>query len=273
MLKKVLASTALLGLVSTSFAMDKFAPLDAGKAQVDVSVGYASFNKSFDKDGKSEDFDDKLNANAKIIELGAKYGVIPNLDVELAIPFMMMHSDFDGENSVDESGLAQPTIGAKYVLPEGFGGFLDLELPFAGEKIISNPHMGIEVGGMYVKETEQFNLYASLGYQLTLAAEEEYGDMKVDVNPGDVIGVEVKPQFNVSPQLGVFADVVYQMSTEVAVEGDAQTDSGSSVMSISPGVDFKISEAAAVEAMFDYVVMGKNTIGGWAAGVKGKFNF
>jgi hypothetical protein len=252
--------------------MDDFKPLEPGQGQADLYFQHSSFNKSYDKDGESTDFADESELSVQVIGLDLKYGLIANLDLEVSIPFFMTHAKPAGAPAQDESGIGQPEIGVKYLTTEGFGGFINFTLPLAGEKIIADPGSEIALGGLYVLETETFNFHASLSYNITLEIETSE-DPKTKVNFGDQIYVSLRPQFNVTPELGVCIAGDYMQQGDGEVEGNEIKDSGSSILEIGPGVDFQASEILSIEARSSFVAMGTNTYGGWGLGAKAKVKF
>ena len=271
-MKKAIHLLLTLGAISIASAMDDFKPLKGGQGQVNLSYQYISYNKIYDKDGKAREFPDTLELSGQVIALELKYGSATNLDIEVYIPFVMAYAKPAGAPAQDESGIGQPEIGLKYLTPEGFGGFVNYTLPLADENIKSDPSSEIELGGLYVLETEVFNLHAMLSYNLTL--EVKTGEEpKTKVNPGDQSFVSLRPQLNVTPEFGVFLASNYSMQYDREVEGTKIKDSNGYALTIEPGMNLQTSEMLSIEARSQFVAMGKNAFGGWGLGAKAKVKF
>jgi opacity protein-like surface antigen len=260
-----LSAIVLAGLLSTSFAMDEFNPVSAGKGQVDLGIAYGSVTGGWDQDGEFQEIGDDNSITATMIGIQAKYGVVENMDVELVVPYMMISSKF-GSFEDDRSGLAQPELGVKYVTPAGFGGFVNVELPFGSEDIVGDsPKANTEIGAIFNMQADALSLFSSLSYTLTLA--------DGDLDPGDVIALNVRPQYALNEQLSLFMGVGYEMAGEDSFDGTAISDSQGSLLGVAPGVVFKASETFQVEAEFDYPVMGTNTSAFWSVAVTPKLSF
>ena len=240
-----------IGLLAASsvFAMDEYQPMAEGKTEIDVMYNYGMASEAYDVDGEAQDIG--ADITYQTITLGAKYGVIEGLDIELAVPYSMDKADFEG-GSDDRSGLGQPSLGAKYSVTPEVATFLDLALPFGGEDIVGeSPVMSFTLGGLHFLDAGEFSMISRLSLGYTLENDDKF-------QPGMGIDVLLKPSFAVSPELQLDLGVKYGMALDNKFDGEAMDDSGSNKLTVAPGVQYMIDDAMAIEANVGIDLMGKN---------------
>jgi hypothetical protein len=238
-----------IGLLAASsvFAMDEYQPMAEGKTEIDVMYTHMRLTKVWDVDGEAFEFDEALTANA--VALQAKYGIIEGLDAELVVPYI------SGE---DVSGLDQPTLGFKYGVTPEVATFLDVALPFGSEDIVGpSPVMSFTLGGLHFLDAGEFSMISRLSLDYNLADEDKF-------QSGMGINVFLKPGFAATPELQVDLGINYGMTLDDNFDGTAIDDSGSSLLTVAPGVQYLLSEAMALEVTVPIDVMGKNSGGGLA---------
>lgn len=250
-MKRTLSVVAFAAVAS--FAFDQYAPVAPKTLQAGVSYGYTAFTGEYDADGEKQDYDTDPAANAPGLRL--KYGIIPGLDAELALDYVMLNED-----AGDVSGISKPEIGVKYVHPEiGAGGYLNVVLPVGSEDIVGDdPNTTIEVGALYVKSFGQFAVNALAGYDFMLE-----NDAKLKQ---DVIKAMLQGQFNVTEQVGPYLAAEFDKALEAQYDGEGIPESDGYVLAIVPGVNVKPVEKVDVELYVPFTVMGQTARAAWGIG-------
>ena len=252
-MKRTLSAVAL-ATVST-FAMDQYAPVAPNTIDAGLSYQYISVTGNYDVDGTKQDVPSGYSPAINAPGLRLKYGIMPGLDAELALNYMMYNKD-----AGDVSGLNRPEIGVKYIHPEiGAGGYLNIVLPVGSKDIVGDaPTTTIEVGGMYVKSFGQIGVNAALGYDFMLE-----NDDKVKQ---DEISALLQGQFNVNEQIGPYLAAEFTKTLEAQYDGEGIPDTDGYLLTIVPGIKSKPVENVSAELYVPITVLGKNAIAAWAIG-------
>lgn len=168
MFKKILLVTALVA--SASFATwDKFPVLDQGKGQVKLGLEY----------GKNDDWS-HFDAN-----VGARYTVIPNLELMLDLPYRFFtHNDGDDAKA---DGLLDPAIGVRYWFQPMFGIFLDVDLPLGDDDVgqyTAYQGWAFHFGGQLSTQiVDKLSIGAELGLKVYTEGDDKF-DRGTDLNLG-----------------------------------------------------------------------------------------
>jgi hypothetical protein len=244
-------------LVNSGFALDEYLSIEKGKVEVDA--GY-SFNKPmghFDKDGESRNDYKDLSPIGNGIPLQVKYGIIPNLDAELAITGTINNKDFG-----DQGGFGQPDLAVKYTLADiGVGGYLDAVLPFAtGNLDQPEPAFGLGLGAVYQNRFGDFRITGQAGYQLNF-------ENKDKLKAGNVLLAYAKPEAMWTEYIGTYLGLKYVMQGEPEFDGKAFKDlAGNDIkdldgyqFSVLPGLNVQLTKSIAYEVNVPVYLFGKNT--------------
>lgn len=198
---KKISLLVLACLAASVGAFDEYGPMAAGKTEVDVMAAYSL-------SPESGDFTPALQA---------KYGIIDGLDVEA---FVAIPTD-------PEFGIDQPNIALKYNHAEsGWGGFVAIDLPFASDKINSDPSTVFHFAAQYLKTFDKIVLTDWLKFNSSFK----------DGDDG-AIDLYVKPQYNVSDKLGPYLGL--EWTTSGKFEGYA--------IAFKPGVNYVVNDMVSVE--------------------------
>ena len=274
---KKIALAAVLAAATGAMAWDEYGALGARKLEVDAMFNYYGYTGGYDEDGTKQDADGSPAAMNPV--LGLKYGIIDGLDVELAVPYLMLNKDYAGD---DLNGLDRVNLGVKYTHPgTGLGGFLAVDLPLGSKDIVGeDPATSIHVAAQYIKTFGPVFLADFVKYQLNLEVE--------DVKKADMLEIYVKPQYNVTDKIGPYVGIDYAFnvgdgkkisdptegltSEEIALLVSAgedltptskEYDPETSALTIKPGVNWIVNDAFAVEANVPFTVLGKNSDAYW----------
>lgn len=239
-------------LAGSLFAMDEYLPVKEKTIEVDVGYGLVNITGYFDDDGKKQDLSNEYSPAMSMIPIQIKYGIIPGLDVEVMVPITMLNED-----AGDASGLSQPSVGLKYVVPEvNAGGYVDFALPMGAKEIVGeNPTMAITFGGIYGLITEKFNLLATIDYTLEFEDNDKY-------KSGNTLSIFAKPEYKVMEKLGIFTGIGFDLTGESQFDG-AEGDDAGHLMALQPGVNFAATELVAIEAGVPITLLGKNDMSAW----------
>jgi hypothetical protein len=262
-MKKVVAMLGL-AMVGTSFGLDEYLPVEAGKLEVDVGYGLMNSIGLYDADGKSQDLPDGYSKMSHAIPLQLKYGIIPGLDVELLWAFQSMSMEMDmgllGKMDVSASGFGQPEIALKYALMDiGAGAYVNFIAPFATGDFADPdaPPMALALGAVYSKLfVPQFNLTAQLQYRLNFEAEDKS-------KQGNVLSIYAKPEFRFNEFGGAYLGLRYDMMGEIEQDGNAAKDSDASLFTLLPGWNATWLPNVSTEVNIPYTVSGKNQDAYW----------
>jgi hypothetical protein len=225
-----------LAFASASFAVDEYLPVAPGKTEIDVGVAYVTPEVS----------DASLG-----VPLQVKYGVAPNLDIEVAATYSL---------SGGVTGLTAPEVAAKYAIgASGLAAYVNVGLPFAvGD--YADGYLGITVqpGVVYNKNYDKIVGVARAYYQINM---EDDG-----FTPGNVLGVLVKPGYMIDDKLAPYVGVDFKMVGEG--EAGPFTIDGGNTFTLLPGLNYTISDKLALEANVPLVLsndVGETSWGIWAS--------
>lgn len=258
---------AILGLamVGSSFGLDEYLPVEAGKLEVDLGYSLNSVTGGYDEDGKKQDLEDGTSIMTHAIPLQLKYGIIPGLDVEVVWPFQMSSNKVDLPaplEDIDESssGFGQPEIGLKYALMDiGAGAYVNFVAPFATGDFADPdaPPMALSLGAVYTKLfMPQFNLTAQVNYRLNFEAEDS-------TQAGNVFTIYAKPEFRFNEFGGAYLGLRYDMGGTSKYDGEEVKDTEASLLTILPGWNALWTPTVATEVNVPLTVMGTRSPASW----------
>lgn len=264
-MKKVVAIIGL-AMIGSSFGLDEYLPVEAGKLEVDLGYGFTNVTGEYDPDGEKQDLPDGSSQMGHAIPLQLKYGIMPGLDVEVLWAFQMASIESDAIPpfipAMDESvsGFGQPEIALKYAMMDiGAGAYVNFVAPFATGDFADPdaPPMALSLGAVYSKLfVPQFNLTAQLNYRLNFEAENKSQD-------GNVFTLYAKPEFRFNEFGGAYLGLRYDMFGESQFDGDAQTDTDGYLFSLLPGWNATWLPTVATEVNVPITLMGKNSEAFW----------
>ncbi|SHL40969.1 hypothetical protein [Fibrobacter sp. UWEL] len=158
MIKKAALAAALA--VSSSFATwDLYPVQDAGKGEAKLSfANYWMSNKG----------------GIGVFTLGARYSVVNNLELALAIPYAPY--DYDGKGNFHSfaDGIGNLTAMARYQFLPNINGFLDVTFPVGNESLVgSDGEFKFHFGGQYSQKFGMVDFGSELGLQLETYGEDE----------------------------------------------------------------------------------------------------
>jgi Putative MetA-pathway of phenol degradation len=259
-MKKAVAMMSL-AMAGTSFGLDEYLPVEAGKLEVDVGYSLINSTGAYDPDGEKQDLADGESAMGHAIPLQLKYGIIPGLDVEVLWAFQMAsykNEDLDIDESA--SGLGQPEIALKYALMDvGVGAYVNFIAPFATGDFADpdSPPMALALGAVYSKLfVPQFNLTAQLQYKLNFEAEDSTQD-------GNVLTVYAKPEFRFNEFGGAYLGLKYDMTGESSFDGESRKDTDGYLFTLLPGWNATWLPTVSTEVNVPFTLMGKNAEATW----------
>lgn len=262
-MKKVVAIIGL-AMIGSSFAVDEYLPVEAGKLEVDVGYTFYNHNGTYDPDGEKQDLLDGQSHQAHGIPLQLKYGIMPGLDVEVLWAFLMDTRELDlpgtiADIDMSSSGFGQPEIALKYALMDiGAGAYVNFVAPFAtGDFSDPTPAMALSLGAVYSKLfVPQFNLTAQLNYRLNFENEDKF-------QAGNVFTVYAKPEFRFNEFGGAYLGLRYDMASASQTDGEEDDDTDANLFTLLPGWNATWLPTVATEVNVPYTVMGTNTEGYW----------
>ncbi len=229
MFKKIALATALVA--TASFATwDKFPVLENHKGQAQVGLHY-------DMQGDASGLD---------LYAGARYTVIPNLELGVKLPYTVF-TDYDGNDGPD--GLGNLPIMVRYQFMPIMNAFVDVELPI-GEEELNDDGIGIHLGVQYSQPFGMVNLGTELGFAIHTEGDDDY-------TPAYELNVGAEGDFAVSsfvtPYVGADLNIKVTDSEWNAgpMEGDAG-DSGDMGLWIYLGGDFIINPMFDVDVSFGF---------------------
>lgn len=251
-MKRILSTVAVAAV--SSFAFDQYLPVAPKTLETDVMYSYTAYNGFYDEDGKKQDLEDASPA-LQTPSLALKYGIIPGLDVELALAFAMKNDDLGPEGEA-VSGLDRPQLALKYAHPElGAGGFVNVSLPVGGEDIVGkDPATTIAVGAIYGKAFGQVKVNALAQYMF---------NTEVEKFKQDGYNVYAQGQYDVTPQIGPYLGVDYTAALEAKFDGEAVEDTDNNLLTLKPGANYVINDKMAAEVTVPVTVMGKSIPSNW----------
>lgn len=259
-MKKVVAIIGL-AMIGSSFGLDEYLPVEAGKLEVDLGYSFSSVNGGYDSDGEKQDLPDDVSISGSMIPLQLKYGIIPGLDVELLWAFQMVSTEFPapiGDQSA--SGFGQPDIGIKYALMDiGAGAYVNYTLPFATGDFADPdaPPQALSFGAVYTKLfVPQFNLTAQLNYRLNFEGESKFKD-------GNVFTLYAKPEFRFNEFGGAYLGIRYDLFGEDELDGEGQDETDGNLVTLLPGWNATWLPNLATEVNVPITIMGKNQASAW----------
>lgn len=209
-----------LALASSVFALDEYLPVAPQTLELDAGISHLS---------------PEVGDAALSIPLQAKYGVMPGMDLELALNYGVSGS----------TGLAQPELAAKYAIgATGIAAFVNLLLPVAtGDKDVPGSGLGIAPGAVFGKNYDKVQAVAMAYYQINM---EDDG-----VTPDNIFRLYLKPGYMVNEKLAGYVGLDY------AMQGDANSTK------LVPGLTYVLSPALALEANVPVVIAESNVGKSW----------
>ena len=216
MFKKIALVTALVA--TASFATwDKFPVLEAGKGQAEVGANYL------------------IQGDATQLGLfgQARYAVISNLELGVAVPFVLF-THWDGDDAKMD-GLDNIPVMVRYQFMPIMNAFLDFTIPTASEDLRGKDGpLGFHFGVQYSQAFGAVNFGSELGLKL-----ETEGDDKT-TPPWDMnLGAEAQfPLGMVTPYVGLDIDMLLGKAT---VDGDNVGESHTGEMGFFPYVGANIA--------------------------------
>jgi len=238
-------SLSLVGIVSIGgFAMDQYIPVPAKSLQVDVSYSHITPTGGYDQGNGKQKFGPGLSSSFEDPSLQVKLGILPGFDLEVQSDYIV---------GSDASGLARPTIGIKYAHPKiGAGAFLDVSLPVGGEEIVgSGPTTSFFAGALYDKVFGKFGVNAVAGYQYSLPVT----DIKQDE-----IHVLAQGQYDVDDHFSPYLAIAFSQALQAYNGGTGIKNSDGNSLTLTPGVNFKVSDKWTAEFGLPLAVMVNNAL-------------
>lgn len=226
MIKKIALAAALAA--TASFATwDKFPVLENHKGQAKVGVDY------------------NMQGDASGLDLyaGARYTVIPNLELGLVLPYTIF-TDYDGYDGPD--GLNNLTIMARYQFMPAMNAFIDVDLPIGEEELVDDG-LGLHFGVQY---SMNINEMISLGSEAGLWMATEGDD---EVSPPWNLNVGAEVDFAVMPQLTPYVGLDMNVFLgEYTHDGDDLSDDASGTIGLwlTLGAGYQINEMIGLDASF-----------------------
>lgn len=253
-MKKVVAIIGL-AMVGSSFALDEYLSIEAGKVELDAGYWYVGSTGVYDPDGEKQDYPGDASPAMNLIPLQVKYGITPGLDVELAAV-----AAFYNEDAGDRSGIMAPDIALKYThTPVNAGVYVDLALPFAvGDFNDPAPGLGLGFGAVYANRFGDFRLTAQAGYTINM----ESGD---DIKAADKLLIYAKPEAMWTEFIGTYLGLKYEMFGEGENAGVGDNLDGS-LITVLPGLNVALLPWLAYEVNAPITVWGTNQAASWGVG-------
>ena len=183
MLKKIAFVTALAA--ATSFATwDKFPVLENHKGNAEVGV----------------DFDVAGDVTALGLFAGARYTVVPGLELATQVPFTLF-THVDGDDAKAD-GLNNVPLMVRYQFMPIVNAFVDVEFP-VGDESVADDGFGFHFGVQYSQEFGPVNFGSELGFAVRTEGDDKFAE------PNDLnLGVEAQFALGaVTPYVGVDLDM------------------------------------------------------------------
>ncbi|MCF0224133.1 MAG: transporter [Fibrobacter sp.] len=234
MFKKIALASAIAA--SASFATwDYFPVLDNHSGQVEV--GYVHTLQG--------DF------SAGYLHAGARFTVIPNLELALGIPYALF-TDYDGYDGPD--GLMNMPIMVRYQFMPTMNAFLDLTLPTSDDELnnagiggLSGDGFGFYFGVQYSQNFGAVNLGSELGFQMQTQGDDKFSapyELHLGAEADFVLGGMVTPYVGID---------LYMWVGEPTLDGESQPGSDySGTLGFEPfvGLNVAFNQMIALDVSF-----------------------
>lgn len=236
MFKKIALATALVA--TASFATwDKFPVLENHKGQAQVGFAY---NMPAEK------------VSQGIIYGGARFTVIPNLELGVKVPYTLFTSN-DNDGGAEPDGLGNIPLMIRYQFMPIMNVFVDVDLPVGDDEVVGwNDGLGLHAGVQYSQPFGMVNLGSELGFNMRTEGDNHH-------TPAYEINVGAEGDFAISQMITPYvgADVNIKVTnsegeepiTGKTVEDD---DSGDMGLWIYLGGAFAINPMFTVDASFGF---------------------
>ena len=229
MFKKIALATALVA--TASFATwDKFPVLENHKGQGQVGVQY------------------KMRGDWSGLDVygGARYTVIPNLELGLKLPYTIFTDD-DIDATDDPDGLGNLPIMVRYQFMPVMNAFVDVELPIGEEELVDDG-LGLHFGVQYSQPFGIVNFGSELGFQIRTEGDNHF-------TPAYVLNVGAEGDFAISQMITPYvgADLNIKVTdSDTDAPGIEYDDSGDMGLWIYLGGAFTINPMFTVDASFGF---------------------
>lgn len=201
MFKKIALATALVA--TASFATwDKFPVLENHKGEAKVTEDYGMQDKaSWDE-----------------MSIGARFTVIPNLELGLVLGYHLF-SNWDGDD-LEIDGLTNLPIMVRYQFMPTMNAFLDVTLPIGNEDVVGDDgEIPFHFGVQYSQKMGIVDLGTELGLQIETA-----GDDKT--TPPWTLNLGAEGDFAVSQMFTPYVGIdLYMLLGKFTFDGDSKGDS------------------------------------------------
>jgi hypothetical protein len=223
--------------------------------QFDADGERVTFDEAFDPDGPGPLEADGVSQTALQFDIKAAYGIIDGLEAGLVLPIVsnslggtVAGTDLDSSGfglgdvalyGAYEARLSALDVGGGAYFKLATGKSDDLE---ADELPTGSGQMDLGVGVFARKVLGKIQIDGKVGYIVTMASEEDILGTTVDINPGDILYLDVGGTYWITDQLSAGLYVVFFSGGEVQVDGDAADDSSSNLLSIAPAVNYHVND-------------------------------
>lgn len=228
MLKKIALATALLA--TASFATwDKFPVLEANKGQAEAGVSYMMAG----------------DLSQLGLFAGARYTVIPNLELATKIPFVLF-TDWDG-NDLKQDGIGNIPVMIRYQFMPIMNAFVDVDLP-VGDETVADDGLGVHLGVQYSQNFGTVNLGTEAGFELRTEGDNE-------VSPPYVLNLGAEGQIPlgmVTPYVGLDLAMWLGESTHDGDDVSLEDESGTIGLTPYLGANVGINEMFYADAQIRF---------------------
>ncbi len=254
----LLVAVVALAPAASASSLDYYGAAE-GRAAVDVTLGYASFDQSTDKDGEVTDFDDANGVTP--FHLAGAYGITKDLDVFLDLSAVTTSL---GDRS--GAGPRELVLGAGY----GFSSFridlgykLDIGSPAEDEAKdlpTSDGRSGLLLALRYGMPVGD-QLSAEFGARLTFSGEDD-DKVKSGLRTDIWIGLG----YDLSDEMTLGLDLGLARKSDDAVDGDTVDNSDSQIIHLLPWFAYRISGAGTITLALAHA--GENVTSGYVIASK-----
>jgi hypothetical protein len=224
-MKQIILLVFVLAVLAPAFSQE-----EGPKGALEIEAGLEAYfiTGLYDSDGE---FHEATGSPAVyVIPISVMYEFLTGLEAGIKIRY-----DIQNEDAGDDSGLEQPAIEVKYTSEFGLGAFIDTYLPFGTEEIVgTDPEFYFDIAVFYDNNFDAFLLYVELMYTLTFEGEDDAS--------ADVLTITVQPGYTVMENLNVNLGIELIYDLGLTISGTAIDDSSAYVVSIIPGVEYKVMD-------------------------------
>lgn len=284
-MKRPSLSLLALSLTSAAFASDMFLPIPQGTLQAGASLDFTSVLDRYENDGTATDIekaegDGTFKHHTEFTPI-ISYGIIPNVDVTLRLPYVM----YSGKNQWTKwsgDGLDRPIVTVKHGLPElGIAGFVNLYLPVGSDEIAGEePLTELGLGVLMDRMSGFFQLRGDLTYFWARERKEEWTEYDAGVviqhkkyDPANKFTIDLRPGYLVAPNMIAELDLRYWFKAKDDRDGKSVAFTDQNRLDIAPGLLYHVNAQTKVEILIPYTLSAKNCEGGWGVSLLGLHRF